>query len=177
MNMVLDGMERAFLKMYPRWKAQKVNMVRYADDFVITADCKERIENEIIPFVTTFLKERGLTLSAEKSKITHIDEGFDFLSQNVRKYKGKLIIKPSKHAVQSFKDKIKTIIKTNRGIPAHALIRKLNPVIRGWSNYHKGICSKKTFYRLSKFIWWQVRRWAKYQHGNKNGCLFFHRFY
>lgn len=177
MNMVLDGMERAFLKMYPRWKAQKVNMVRYADDFVITADSKERIENEIIPFAVEFLKERGLILSAEKSKITHIDDGFDFLSQNVRKFKGKLIIKPSKSSIQSFKDKITTIIKSNRGIPAHALIRKLNPVIRGWSNYHKGICSKKIFYRLNTFIWWQLKRWAKHQHGNKNRWWIFHRYF
>jgi RNA-directed DNA polymerase len=130
---------------------------------VITAKSKEILENEIKPLVMEFLKERGLALSAEKTKITHINDGFDFLSQNVRKYRGKLIIQPSKTSVQSFKDKIKAICKNNRGIPAHALIKMLNPVIRGWSNYHKGICSKKTFYRLETFIWWQTRRWAKYQ--------------
>lgn len=123
------------------------------------------------------MKERGLTLSAEKSKVSHIREGFDFLSQNVRKYKDKLIIKPSKAAIQSFKDKVKTIIKNNCGIPAHALIRLLNPVIRGWSNYHKGICSKKTFYRLNTFIWWQLKSWAKYQHGNKNQWWIFNRYF
>ncbi len=177
MNMVLDGMEAALTKQFPRWHAKKVNFVRYADDFVITAKSKEIIENEIQPFVIEFLKERGLTLSAEKSKITPINDGFDFLSQHVRKYKGKLIIRPSKTSVQSFKNKIKAICKANRGIPAHALIRILNPVIRGWSNYHKGICSKLTFYRLETFLWWQVRRWAKYQHGNKNRWWIFHRYF
>jgi len=177
MNMVLNGMEAAITKRFPRWHAKKVNFVRYADDFVITAKSKEIIEEEIKPFVIEFLKERGLTLSAEKSKITHINEGFDFLSQNVRKYKGKLIIRPSKTSVQSFKDKVKTIFKNNRGIPAHALIRILNPVLRGWTNYHKGICSKLTFYRLETFIWWQAKRWAKYQHGNKNRWWIFHRYF
>jgi RNA-directed DNA polymerase len=177
MNMVLNGMEAAINKRFPRWHANKVNFGRYADDFVITAKSKEIIENEIKPLIIEFLKERGLTLSAEKSKVTHIKEASDFLSQNVRKYKGKLLIRPSKTSVQSFKDKVKAICKKNRGIPAHALIRILNPVIRGWSNYHKGICSKKTFYRLETFLWWQVRRWAKYQHGNKNRWWIFHRYF
>ena len=162
---------------FPRWKNKKVNFIRYADDFVITAISKEVITYEIIPLVTEFLMERGLELSAEKSKITNINDGFNFLSQNVRKFKGKLIIRPSKEAVQSFKDKIKKTIDENRGMPAHALIRVLNPVIRGWSNYHKGICSKRIFNRLATFIWWQLRRWAKYQHGNKNRWWIANRYF
>ena len=177
MNMVLDGLETAINKKFPRWKNKKVNFIRYADDFVITAVSKEVITEEIIPLVTEFLIERGLELSAEKSKITNISDGFNFLSQNVRKFKGKLIIRPSKESVQSFKDKIRKIINENRGIPAHALIRILNPVIRGWSNYHKGICSKGIFNRLETFIWWQLRRWAKHQHGNKNRQWIFHRYF
>jgi len=144
---------------------------------VITAISKEVITEEITPLVTEFLLERGLELSPEKSKITNINDEFNFLSQNVRKYRGKLIIRPSKEAVQSFKDKIKKIIEEYRGIPAHALIRILNPVIRGWSNYHKGICSKRVFNRLETFIYWQLKRWAKYQHGNKNRWWIFHRYF
>ena len=124
---------------------------------VITAIDKETITKEIIPLVTEFLSERGLELSPEKSKITNINDGFDFLSQNVRKYKGKLLVQPSKEAVQSFKNKIKKLFNKNRGIPAHALIRILNPVIRGWANYHKGICSKRTFARLGTFMYWQLK--------------------
>ena len=74
----------------------QVNLVRYADDFIITSRTKERLENEVKPLVENFLKERGLTLSVEKTKITHIEEGFDFLGWNFRKYDGKLLIKPSK---------------------------------------------------------------------------------
>jgi RNA-directed DNA polymerase len=177
MNMVLDGLERAINKKFPRWKNKKVNFIRYADDFVITAVSKEVITEEIIPLVSDFLMERGLELSPEKSKITNISDGFNFLSQNVRKFRGKLIIRPSKDAVHSFKDKIRKIINENRGIPAHALIRILNPVIRGWSNYHKGICAKRIFNRLGTFIYWQLKRWAKYQHGNKNRWWIFHRYF
>ena len=177
MNMVLDGLEAALKKQFPRWKGQKVNFIRYADDFIITASSKELIKTGIIPLVEGFLKPRGLELSKEKSKITHINDGFDFLSQNVRKYKGKLVIRPSKYAVQSFKDKLKAIFKKNRGIPAHGLIRLLNPVIRGWSNYHKGICAKSTFAKLGTFMYWQLKRWAKYQHGNKNRWWIYHRYF
>ena len=168
MNMVLDGMETALKKQFPRWKGQKVNFIRYADDFIITASSEELIRNEIIPLVKGFLKVRGLQLSKEKSKITHINEGFDFLSQNIRKYKGKLLMRLSKDSIRSFKDKVKSMFKNNRGIPAHGLIRLLNPVIRGWSNYHKGICAKRTFAKLGTFMYWQLKRWAKHQHGNKN---------
>jgi RNA-directed DNA polymerase len=168
MNMVLDGLETTLNQNFPRWKGQKVNFIRYADDFIITACSESLIKNEIIPVVKAFLAERGLQLSEEKSKVTHINEGFNFLSQNIRKYNGKLLIRPSKESIQSFKVKLKSILKHNRGIPAHSLIRLLNPVIRGWSNFHKGICAKRAFSKLGTFIFWQLKRWAKYQHGNKN---------
>ena len=177
MNMVMDGLEAALKKQFPKWKWQKVNFIRYADDFIITASSKELIINEVIPLVVDFLKVRGLKLSEEKSKITHINDGFDFLSQNIRKYKGKLVIRPSIGSVQSFKNKIKTLFKKYRGIPAHGLIRLLNPVIRGWANYHKGICAKRTFAKLRAFIYRQLKRWAKYQHGNKNRWWIYRRYF
>ena len=177
MNMVLDGMETAIKKQFPKWKRQKVNFIRYADDFIITASSEALLKTEVIPLVEEFLKVRGLRLSEEKSKITHINEGFDFLSQNIRKYKGKLLIHPSKDAVQSFKDKLKLMFRKHRGIPAHGLIRILNPVIRGWANYHKGICAKGTFYKLGTFIYQQLDRWAKYQHGNRNRHWIYKRYF
>lgn len=177
MNMVMDGLEGVLKKHFPRWKGMKVNFVRYADDFIITAGSKETITKGIIPLVKSFLAERGLFLSEEKSKISHINDGFDFLSQNVRKYKGKLLIRPSKESIQSFKDKIKNMLRRNRGIPAHALIRLINPIIRGWSNYHKGICSKKCFSKLGTFMYHQLMKWAKYQHGNKTRKWIFRRYF
>jgi RNA-directed DNA polymerase len=177
MNMVLDGLETVLKRQFPRWKGYKVNFIRYADDFIITSSSKEVIRNEIVPVVKDFLKVRGLVLSEDKSKITHINEGFDFLSQNIRKYKGKLLIRPSRQSVQSFKDKLKALLRSHRGIPAHALIRLINPVIRGWSNYHKGICAKSTFAKLRAFIYWQLKKWAKYHHSNKNRWWIFRRYF
>jgi RNA-directed DNA polymerase len=177
MNMVLDGLETAINKQFPRWKNLKVNFVRYADDFIITANDKDVITNQIIPLVKDFLKERGLRLSDEKSKITHIGQGFDFLSQHIRKYKGKLLIMPSRNSVQAFKDKVKLIVRESHGLPAHALIRKLNPVIRGWSNYHKGICSKNTFSKMEIFIFRQLWKWATRQHGGKGHKWVFRRYF
>ena len=177
MNMTLDGLEKVIRKKFPTWKKAKVNFVRYADDFIITSSDKQTIVNEIRPLVEDFLKERGLQLSPEKSKITHINKGFDFLSQNVRKYKGKLLVRPSKSSIQAFKDKIKKTLRENRGIPMHAIIRILNPIIRGWTNYHKSISAKKDFQKLGNFMFWQLWKWAKHQHGNKNRRWIFNRYF
>lgn len=96
-NMTLDGLEKV-LKPFRR---RKVNFVRYADDFIVTGASEELLEQEVKPVITRFLTERGLTLSEEKTRVTHIEEGFDFLGQNVRKYNGKLLIKPSKKNVKT----------------------------------------------------------------------------
>lgn len=177
MNMVLDGLQKELDAHFPKWKNLKVNLIRYADDFIITAKNKPLIEEQIIPVVESFLQKRGLQLSEEKSKITHIKEGFDFLGQTIRNYKDKVIIKPSKASVQSFKNRIKTTVKSARGLPAHALIAKLNPVIRGWANYHKACCAKHTFYKLSCFIYHQIKRWCRRSHGNKGRWWIYNRYF
>lgn len=138
-NMVLDGLEPMLLKQYVKknWNKQKVNIVRYADDFVITGASKEVLENEVRPMIEKFLAQRGLELSPEKTKITHIDEGFDFLGANIRKYKDKLIIKPAKENVKTFLSKLRKLIKSNKTLEQEILINLLNPMIVGWANYHK----------------------------------------
>jgi len=167
MNMTLDGLEKVIRQKYPPWKKSKINFVRYADDFVITSPTKELIENEIAPLVNEFLAQRGLQISAEKTRITEMETGFNFLSQNFRKYKKKLLIKPSKNSIKSFKEKVKQAVKSCKGKAAHTLILKLNPIIRGWANYHKHIVSKRTFWKLSKYIFDRILKWAKHQHANK----------
>ena len=135
--------------------------------FIITASSKEILVDVIKPLVISFLNIRGLQLSEEKTKISHINEGFNFLSQNVRKYNGKLLIKPSEQAIKSFKQKIKQTVKQCRGHSAKMLISKLNPVIRGWVNFHKHVVSKLTFWKLSKYIFDKLMKWAKSEHSNK----------
>ena len=141
-NMTLDGLE-AELKKFRR--QDKVHMVRYADDFIITGNSKELLENEVKPLVEKFLSTRGLELSPEKTSITHIDKGFDFLGVNIRKYNGKLLIKPSKKNVKAFLDKVRNAIKDNKAAKQVNLIKMLNPIIRGWANYHRTVNAKETF--------------------------------
>ncbi|OFW85078.1 MAG: group II intron reverse transcriptase/maturase [Alphaproteobacteria bacterium RIFCSPHIGHO2_12_42_13] len=146
----------------------KVNVVSYADDFVITGASKEVLEHKVRPIVETFLKERGLELSPQKTKITHVDDGFDFLGFNVRKYKGKLLIKPSKKNVKSFLDEIRKTIKFNANTATENLIQQLNPKIRGWANYFRHVVAKETFSHVDACIFKAILRWIKKRHPKKN---------
>jgi RNA-directed DNA polymerase len=172
MNMTLDGLEAKLEAAFGRKRTKtafrnKVHLVRYADDFVITGASKELLENEAKPLVAQFLAARGLEFSQEKTRITHISEGFDFLGQNVRKYKGKIIIKPSRTNVQAFKDKVRAILNDNKETKPVSLIRLLNPVLRGWANYHRSIVAKKTFSAIDIWLWRRLWRWARRRHPAK----------
>jgi len=167
-NLTLDGLEKKLNERYPKPKVgynAKVNFVRYADDFLVTGISKELLEKEVKPLVEQFMSERGLTLSPEKTVITHIEEGFDFLGQNVRKYKAgkrdKLLVKPSKKNVQAHLEKVRDIVKTNKALSAGKLILLLNPIIRGWAQYHQHVVSKKIFSSVDDAIYQMLRRWAK----------------
>jgi RNA-directed DNA polymerase len=164
-NMTLDGLE-AELKKFRR--QDKVHMVRYADDFIVTGNSKELLENEVRPLVDKFLSARGLELSPEKTSITHIDKGFDFLGVNIRKYNGKLLIKPSKENVKAFLDKVRNAIKDNKPAKQINLITLLNPIIRGWANYHKSVMATETFKRVDKEIWQSLWQWARRRHPDKS---------
>ncbi|MET0102588.1 MAG: group II intron reverse transcriptase/maturase [Sedimenticola sp.] len=173
-NMALDGLESLLAKQFPRELKrggkrhyQKVNMVRYADDFIITGASRELLEQEVLPLVVSFLRERGLELSPEKTVITHIDRGFDFLGQNVRKYNGKLLVKPSQKNVKAFLLKVRSLIKKHRMAPQSRLLEILNPVIRGWANYHRHVVSKETFSKVDHLIWRALWNWARFRHPNK----------
>jgi RNA-directed DNA polymerase len=169
-NMTLDGLERELSVKFPRTKTgntPKVNLVRYADDFIITAKSKELLEEEVLPLVRNFMTRRGLELSPDKTRITHIEDGFDFLGQNIRKYKGKFIIKPSKKNLKAVLDKVRKEMKANRTTTAGHLIVRLNPIIRGWSNYHQHICSKDTYNSMDFAIYKLLWQWAKRRHPNK----------
>ena len=178
-NMVLDDLELAidqaanvkhWGKTSPkrRINPNKIHLVRYADDFIVTCADKSLLELTIKPAIKRFLKQRGLELSEHKTHLTHIDTGFDFLGQNIRKYKGKLLIKPSKKNVQIFLDKVKVAIKKRKAAAAQNLIKQLNPMIRGWAMYHRHIVAKKTFYKIDHQIWTMLWKWAGRRHKNKS---------
>lgn len=173
-NMTLDGLEAELRAMFPRVPNRrdgtkpKVNLIRFADDFVITGCSKELLETEVKPVVERFLRERGLKLSPDKTRVTHIDDGFDFLGQNIRKYNGKLKVKPSTRSVQTFLGKVRATIKQNQHFSPGLLILKLNPIIRGWANYHRHAASRKTFVRMSHEIFRAIWRWCRRRHPLKS---------
>jgi RNA-directed DNA polymerase len=145
-----------------RRERHKVHLVRYADDFLITGTSKELLRDEVQPLVAHFLKERGLELSHEKTSITHVDDGFDFLGQNVRRYGTKLLLKPSRKNVRTFLGKIDDVIQPEGGsLSAGLLIERLNPKIRGWALYHRCASSAPTFARIDDVLFKKLWRWAR----------------
>jgi RNA-directed DNA polymerase len=186
-NMTLDGLEKLIQEKYHRnsignitnhYRAKtKVNLVRYADDFIITANSKE-IAEELKSLVSEFLKSRGLMLSEEKTMITHIDTGFDFLGWTFRKYNGKLIVKPSKNSIKSLINKCSTIIlKEGKASTQSDLIRRLNQVLTGWTNYHKHVVASQTFSYVNNTLYLLLQRWAKHRHPNKNNWWRLNRYW
>jgi RNA-directed DNA polymerase len=169
-NLALDGLERRLREKYPlrgpgSWQGilARVHLIRYADDFIITGKSKEMLECEVKPLVESFLRERGLELSPEKTVVTHVDQGFDFLGQNVRRYSGKLLIKPSKKNIRTFLEKVREVVKRAQAYPTWQLIANLNRMLRGWAMYHRHVVSKRIFsqvdYSIFKSLWqWAVRR-------------------
>jgi len=173
-NMVLDGLEKVVCKGSKYKKVNGIHFVRYADDFIVTAKRRELLEDEIIPKINAFLKSRGVQLSEQKTRITHISEGFDFLGQTIRKFPekenqlGKIQIEPSKRSIQSIKHKIKILCKSSGQLTQADLINRLNPVLRGWANYHRHNICGKVFSQIDSFVWWRLIRWGKRRHPQKS---------
>ncbi|MEQ0773917.1 group II intron reverse transcriptase/maturase [Paraburkholderia tropica] len=172
-NVTLNGLERELIAQLvakfgiAKAKKLKVNVVRYADDFVITGDSREVLEREVRPWVEAFLAVRGLRLSEEKTRIAHIDDGFDFLGWNFRKYSGKLLIKPSKKNAQAFYRKVSETISGNKTVRQEDLIHLLNPMLRGWAQYHSPVVAKQAYSRMESLIFRRLWWWSKRRHPNK----------
>ncbi len=166
LNATLSGLER-IIKSATKPK-DKVHIVTYADDFIITGTSQEILENKIKPLVETFLAERGLELSQEKTKITRVIDGFNFLGFNIRKYKEKAITKPSHESIKSFLRGLREIVRKSRSIKTEDLIQFLNFKIRGWTNYFCQGVSKKTFRRIDCALFKMLWRWLRRRHHHKN---------
>jgi RNA-directed DNA polymerase len=192
-NIALDGMARHIEKMFPKkGNNPSPRLIRYADKFVIlhpelaqVLKAKEAIQE--------WLKPVGLELKPEKTRICHTlnqrimedgkteTPGFDFLGFNIRQYpvgrhRGlknillgfKTIIKPSKKSILAHHNALKEIVKKHRTTPQAALIGKLNPIIRGWSNYYSGVTAKETFSSEDSIIWQMLRAWTRNRCGLAN---------
>jgi RNA-directed DNA polymerase len=161
-NIGLHGLET-----YIKATNPKLGVVRYADDFIVTARDKHSLE-VAQTLIQAWMSERGLELSAEKTVITSMKDGFDFLGFNPRHYDGKLLIKPSKKKVLAFCKRLGEEIINLNGAKQEVLIKKLNPILRGFANYYKGVVSKEIFSYINNRVWQYLWRWAKRRHPNKS---------
>jgi RNA-directed DNA polymerase len=172
-NRALDGREQRRTDRFGgtrRNRRNQVHLVRYAEDFIITGTSAALLRNEVQPLVEQFLAERGLRLSHEKTRITHMDDGFNFRGQNVRRYgNGKVLLKPSKRNVRTFLNGIRERIRGHGGsMSAGELIQELTPKIRGWALYHRHASSKRTFANVSHRIHRALWLWARRRHRGKS---------
>ncbi|MEI2422820.1 reverse transcriptase domain-containing protein, partial [Arthrospira platensis SPKY2] len=189
-NIALDGMARLIETTYPKVKGVKIKatVIRYADDFVVISPSLEIIEQCKIA-ISEWLKPIGLEIKPGKTRICHTlnpieydgkleEPGFDFLGFNIRQYPAgkyktgktggaasrpighKTHIKPSNKAVKAHTEVIKDAIKHLKTAPQSALISKLNPIIRGWSNYYSAVVSSETFVKLDHTVWLMLRAWT-----------------
>lgn len=185
-NMALDGLDRAIKEragvLRPtgtinRKKGYKLNLVRYADDFIVTADTAERLETVVKPAIQAFLAERGLALSATKTRITRLDEGFDFLGWNVRRVKGKLLIRPSQRNLVNHLRTLGQRLNTLRSASQVNVISTLNPIVRGWANYHRHVVARAAFAKVGHGLWRLLWNWAKKRHPHKGKGWLRHRYF
>ena len=172
-NIALNGIEKALsgFKQTTRNGVAynpKVSLIRYADDFIITGASKEILENEVKPILVEFFQERGLELSEEKTVITHVSEGFDFLGFNVRKYNGTLLTKPSKKSVKKLTEKVKVLLKSHRAVKQEEILMMLNPILTGWSMYYRYCAASETFRKTDQKIFNMIWRWCLRRHSNKS---------
>lgn len=170
-NIGLHGLEQFIKTTNP-----KLGIIRYADDFIVTARDKETLERVLI-LIKQWLLERGLKISDEKTRVVHIEDGFNFLGYNLRQYKGKLLIKPQKEKVLAFCEKIKATLSNMKARTQEDVIKELNPLLRGFANYYRGAVSKETFSYIRNRVKIYLWRWATRRHPNKSKKWVQNRYY
>ncbi|MFZ0929148.1 MAG: group II intron reverse transcriptase/maturase [Syntrophobacteraceae bacterium] len=165
-NLVLDGLENAVRCAVPR--QSRINFIRYADDFIITGKSKTILEDAVRPVVEGFLAERGLSLSPEKTLVTHITAGFTFLGQTFCKHGRVLHITPSDQGVLALEQKTGTLIRKHVSAPMPVLIKELNQVLRGWANYHCHVVASAAFKRIDNYVFEHLWRMLRRRHPHKS---------
>ncbi len=178
LNVALHGMEHALGIRYTA-RGQTPGpyaLVRYADDLVVFCPTREKAE-EAKERLADWLKKRGLQLSEDKTRLSHLTEGFNFLGFSIRHYATpnssrsgyKLLIKPSQNAVNQLKRRLKGIWRQQVGTPTGRLIKALNPIVRGWSQYFRTGVAKEIFADLDDFMYQRAKRYVKRRHPTQSG--------
>jgi RNA-directed DNA polymerase len=171
LNVALHGLEEAAGVRKERSDTRRTHrdsptLVRYADDMV--ALCHSRQEAEHVKAkLALWLAPRGLSFNEDKTKIAHLDDGFDFLGFTVRRFHGKLLIKPSKTAVTRITQRLAAEMRALRGANAAIVLATVNPITRGWANYYRGVVSSRVFAALDTYLWRLTYKWACHRHPDK----------
>lgn len=166
LNVALHGMEAAagcLNESGARARRDTTILVRYADDFAVfchSEDQAHRVKGEL----ARWMRPRGVSFNEEKAKVVHLEEGFDFLRFNIHRYGEKLLIKPSREAVKRVRKRLTAEVLALRGANAGAVVKKLNPIIKGWAAYYRTVVSKATFRSLDTHVWRLVYKWARHTH-------------
>src|SRR6266487_5063766 len=174
LNVALHGMEQAAGVRYQADGHRDAGsarpgspvVIRYADDLLALCLSREQAQ-QVKARLTAWLAPRGLSLNEDKTRIVHLDDGVDFLGFNIRRYRGKLLIKPSKAAVKRIRERLATEMRDLRGHNAQMVLVRLNPIIRGWSAYYRQVVSARVFNDLDSYVWKLTYKWAKWTHPHK----------
>ncbi|MGH3885723.1 MAG: group II intron reverse transcriptase/maturase [Pseudonocardiaceae bacterium] len=173
LNVALHGMEEAAGVHY--WTCDDTTLraaknspvlVRYADDLLALCHSREQAE-QVKARLAVWLAPRGLTFNEEKTRITHLDDGVDFLGFTIRRYRGKALTTPSKAAMRRIRERLSREMMSLRGANAQAVSAELNPIIKGWVAYYRIGVSKRAFNSLDDHMWRLTYKWAKFSHPNK----------
>jgi RNA-directed DNA polymerase len=173
MNVALHGMEAAAGVRYHttgtragKTRPGRPMVIRYADDLLALCHTREQAV-QVKAQLSEWLAPRGLVFNETKTQITNFDEGVDFLSFTIRRFRGKLLTKPSNDAMRRIRKRLSTEVLALRGANADMVIAKLNPIITGWAAYYRIGVSKRAFSALDAHMWRLVYKWASFSHSNK----------
>jgi RNA-directed DNA polymerase len=139
----------------------------YADDLVALCHSREQAE-QVKERLAQWLTPRDLAFNEDKTRIVHLEQGFDFLGFTVRRYHGKLLIKPSREAVRRIRQRLGTEVRALNGANAAAVLHRLNPIIRGWAAYYRNVVSSEVFASLDDYMWKLTYKWATRARPNKS---------
>ena len=184
MNVALHGLEEAAGVRYRtkgvhagKAMADSPILVRYADDMVACCFSQQHAE-QVKARLAEWLAPRGLVFNEDKTRIVHLAEGFDFLGCSLRRYRGgKLLIKPSAAAVRRIRKRLADEVRSLRGSNAMAVIARLNPIIRGWAAFYRGVVSSRIFSSLDNYMWRLTYKWARHSHPDKSKKWIIRRYF
>jgi RNA-directed DNA polymerase len=183
LNVALHGMEHAAGVRYrptgasAGWTMKDSPvLIRYADDLLCLCHTGQQAL-EVKARLAAWLAPRGLAFNEDKTRVVTLAEGLDFLGFNVRRYHGKLLIKPSKAAIRRIRERLRVELRSLRGSNAVAVIKRLNPIIRGWANYYRTHVAAEVFDKLDQYLWRLTYKWARFSHANKSASWVIARYF